>query len=72
MCIDVDTPDYIDRLRDDVSPVMVAEALERRLADPLSHAEREAMRIDYIESKSPRRYAESLLGLLTEAAGGTQ
>ena len=70
LCVDVDTPGYVDRLPDDVSPVMVAEALEHRLAHPIPHAEREAMRLDYIERKSPQRYAQQLLGLLTEAVGG--
>lgn len=70
LCVDVDTPAYIDRLPDDVSPVMVAEALEHRITNPIPHADREAMRIDYIERKSPARYAQQLLGLLTEAAGG--
>ena len=70
LCVDVDTPAYIDRLPDDVSPVMVAEALEYRLAHPLSHAEREELRVDYIDRKSPKRYAEALLDLLVESAGG--
>ena len=35
LCADVDTPAFIDRLPDDVSPVMVAEAIEQRLANPL-------------------------------------
>jgi glycosyltransferase involved in cell wall biosynthesis len=68
LAIDVDTPDYVDRLPDDVSPVMVAEAIERRLADPIGHDVREQLRREYLERKSPRRYAELLLALLQEAA----
>ena len=64
LAIDVDTPDFIDRLPDDVSPVMVAEAIETALAHPRTLEEREAMRREYLEEKSPLRYAEQLLGLL--------
>jgi hypothetical protein len=71
LCTDVDTPGYVDRLPDDVSPVMVAEALEYRLGHPIPHSEREAMRADYIQRKSPRRYAEQLLVLLGEVAGSS-
>jgi len=45
---------------------MVAEALEHRLAHPIPHAEREAMRLDYIDRKSPQRYAQELMDLLLE------
>ncbi len=68
LAVDVDTPAYVDRLPDYVSPVMVAEAIEHRLANPISHDEREQLRREYLERKSPRRYAEQLLGLLTEVA----
>ncbi len=67
LAIDVDTPDFVDRLPDDVSPVMVAEAIERRLADPIAPDVRERMRVEYLDRKSPRRYAEALLGLLVES-----
>lgn len=69
LAIDVDTPDFIERLPDDVSPVMVAEAVERALAHPRSLEEREAMRQAYLVEKSPERYAERLLGLLQRASG---
>ena len=64
LAIDVDTPAFIDRLPDDVSPVMVAEAIETALANPRSLEEREALRRDYLKEKSPQRYAEQMLGLL--------
>jgi hypothetical protein len=67
LAVDVDTPEFVDRLPDDVSPVMVAEAIERRLADPIPHEAREHLRREYLERKSPRRYAELLFGLLEEA-----
>jgi glycosyltransferase involved in cell wall biosynthesis len=69
LAIDVDTPTYVDRLPDDVSPVLVAEAVERALANPVPHAEREEMRRAYLDAKSPARYAEALLALLNETAG---
>jgi len=61
LCVDVDTPAYVHRLPDAVSPVMVAEAIERALAHPMPQAEREAERHAYLDRKSPRRYAELLL-----------
>ena len=64
LAIDVDTPAFIDRLPDDVSPVMVAEAIETALSHPQSLEEREALRREYLAEKSPQRYAEQLLGLL--------
>lgn len=64
LAIDVDTPDFIDRLPDDVSPVMVAEAIETALAHPRSLEEREAMRREYLGERSPAVYADRLLGLL--------
>ncbi len=76
LAIDVDTPAYVDRLPDDVSPVMVAEAIEHRLAHPIPHEDRERQRLEYLDRKSPKRYAELLLEVLTEVAttprrGGT-
>ena len=66
LVVDVDTPTYIDRLPDEVSPLMVAEALEYRLANPVPAAEREEQRRTYIAAKSPRVYAERLLAILRE------
>jgi glycosyltransferase involved in cell wall biosynthesis len=68
LAIDVDTPAFINRLPDDVSPVMVAEAIEAALAQPRSLEEREAMRREYLEEKSPQRYADHLLRLLADPA----
>lgn len=70
ICLDVDTPPFVDQLPDDVSPVMVAEAVERRLADPWDDEALERMRRDYLERKSPARYAEELHRmLLTHVTG---
>lgn len=67
LAIDVDTPAFIDRLPDEMSPLMVAEALEYRLANPMDPVAKEQQRLDYLDRKSPRRYAEALLALLQEA-----
>ncbi len=70
LAADVDAPSFVDRLPDDVSPVMVAEAIEYRMANPIPAHEREVIRRDYLDRKSPQRYAEELLALLTEHALG--
>lgn len=69
LTIDVDTPPFIDRLPDEVSPLMVAEALEYRLAHPVPADERELQRREYLIAKSPKVYAEQLLTILREGAG---
>jgi hypothetical protein len=71
LAIDVGTPDFIERLPDDVSPVMVAEAIEHAVTHPRSLEEREQMRQQYLEEKSPERYAEQLLALLNQTADRT-
>ncbi len=68
LAIDVDTPGYVERLPDDVSPVLVAEAVERVLANPLSEGDREEMRRAYLDAKSPARYAQAFLALLSSSA----
>ena len=68
LCVDVDTPPFVDRLPDDVSPIMVAEAIEHRLANPWSPDEIEAMRVDYLDRKSPARYAAELHEILLGVA----
>ena len=43
---------------------MVAEAIEYRRAHPADREVIETQRIDYLERKSPRVYAEELLAVL--------
>jgi len=62
--VDVDPPAFITALPDAVSPVMVAEAIEAALGDPMPAEEREDLRRLYLEEKSPDRYARALLELL--------
>jgi len=61
---DVGAPGYIDRLGDDLSPVLVAEAVEYRLRHPWDPANLERMHRDYLEAKSPARYAQLLLAAI--------
>ena len=68
LAIDVGTPDYVDRLPDDVSSLMVAEAIEHRLLHPIDADAREIQRLAYLDAMSPARYAQRLLGLLEEVA----
>jgi hypothetical protein len=63
---DVDAPVFVDRLPDDVSPVQVAEAIEQRLSTRWGAEDLELLRLDYVEQKSPARYATSLLDCLRE------
>ena len=64
VCIDVDTPDFIDQLPDDVSSVMVAQRIEYRMSNPQDPTAIETQRKDYLERKSPQRYAHELLKML--------
>ena len=64
VCIDVDTPDFIDQLPDDVSSVMVAQQIEYRMSNPHDPTAIETQRQDYLERKSPQRYAHELLKML--------
>jgi len=61
VCVDVDTPAFIDRLPDDVSAIMVAQAIEERIANPHDVQEIEVQRRAYLAQKSPKEYAQQLL-----------
>jgi glycosyltransferase involved in cell wall biosynthesis len=71
LCTDVDTPDFIDRLPDDVSPVTLAEAIEYRLANPIDGETREAMRSEYLARKSPAVYARAWFEMLSDVGRTT-
>ena len=66
LCRDVDAPAFIERLPDVVSPVTLAEAIERQVASPLPWNEIEALRRKYVQSHSPQRYAEQLMEVIRE------
>jgi hypothetical protein len=65
VCVDVDTPAFIDRLPDDVSAIMVAQAIEQRIANPHNPEDIESQRRRYLDEKSPEQYARQLLQHLT-------
>ena len=67
--MDVGAPAYVDQLPDDVSSLILAEAIERRLRHPHDPVEREAQRLAYLAEKSPEIYARRLLALVEEAIG---
>lgn len=66
VCVDVDTPEFIDQLPDDVSSVMVAQAIEHRNKNPHDPAVIESQRVNYLQRKSPQRYAHELLKMLED------
>ncbi|MBU6280577.1 MAG: hypothetical protein KGN78_15165, partial [Actinomycetales bacterium] len=66
LCQDVDTPAYVDRLPDEVSPLLVAEAVQARLSNLWDDGTREAMRQEYLLGKRPEVYARRLLDLLQQ------
>jgi glycosyltransferase involved in cell wall biosynthesis len=64
LAIDVDAPEYVYRLPDQVSAVTVAEAIEGALENPLDPNELAVARDRYLFGKTPTLYAERLLGVL--------
>ena len=69
LCEDVDTPDYVHRLPDAVSPVIVAEAVENLLASPRDPNALETARQTYIAGKSAHLYAQELHSFLVGVIG---
>lgn len=67
LCRDVDTPAFIERLPDAVSPVTVAEAIERHITSPIPWVRREEACREYLSSHSPEIYARQLLSIIREA-----
>jgi len=66
LCTDVDAPAFIERLPDALSPVTVAEAIERHIIElrsdqQTSWQERDAARREYLTSHSPEIYAQQLI-----------
>jgi glycosyltransferase involved in cell wall biosynthesis len=64
LAVDVDAPSYVKRLPDWVSPVMVAQEVEKLILSPLTPAEKEADRVTYLAGKDPKLYAEKLLEVI--------
>ena len=66
LAIDVDAPPYIHRLPDNTSSLLVAEAIEKLAQVPIDPQVREAQRIAYLATKTPREYAKQLTGVIEE------
>jgi glycosyltransferase involved in cell wall biosynthesis len=66
LCADVGTPDYIEALPDDVSPVIVAEGIESALARTRDPEKLELARREYIDRMSSAHYARRLLSVCEE------
>ena len=66
LAIDVDAPDYIHRLPDNTSPLLVAEAIERQIRTPLEPDVREHQRRAYLVTKTPQEYAAKLAVVVEE------
>jgi hypothetical protein len=64
LCVDVEAPEYVYRLPDAISPVTVAEAIEKTLAAPMPAEEVERQRREYLERLAPSLYAQRLRSLL--------
>ena len=64
LAIDVDAPDYIHRLPDNISSLMVAEAIEKVVTKDPDFSVIESQRIAYLAGKTPELYARKLLDYL--------
>jgi glycosyltransferase involved in cell wall biosynthesis len=64
LCVDVDPPAFIRSLPNAMSPVLVAEAVQDALRDPMPLQERDRLRKEYLARRSPENYARALLELL--------
>jgi len=69
LAVDVDAPSYIHRLPDNVSALMVAEAVVEFLNQERDLMADETSRQVYLAGKSPKLYAELLLELLVSQVG---
>ncbi len=68
LAIDVDAPGYIHRLPENVSALLVAEAIETVLESDFDSSSIEPERIAYLAGKQPELYAEKLLDYLKTIA----
>lgn len=68
LCVDVGAPEFVTRLPDEVSSLMVAEAVEAAIRAPLAPEVREAQRVAYLAGNTPELYARALLDILEGVA----
>jgi FkbM family methyltransferase len=61
MADDMGLPAFVRRVPDDFSPLLVAEALEAALSDPVEAESLEAQRQDYLRAHSVQSYGTQLL-----------
>ena len=66
LAIDVDAPNYIHRLADNTSSLLVAEAIEALAITPLDPELREAQRVAYLATKTPEEYARQLATVIED------
>ncbi len=64
LAIDVDAPDYIHRLPENISSLIVAEAIEKVLSEGSASKASELQRVAYLAKKTPNIYARKLLEYL--------
>jgi hypothetical protein len=68
LAVDVDAPGYIRRLPENVSALLVAEAIESVLERDSDSSSIESERIAYLAGKQPQLYAQKLLDYLETIA----
>ena len=66
LAVDIDAPEYIYRLPENVSPLLVAEAIEEAQMSPPDATTIEMQRAEYLQQLSPEVYARRLLQVLKE------
>ena len=64
---DIDAPAFVSAVPEYVSPVMVAQSVEQLLKNRLPDSRREKLRLEYLESHSPEKYARELLAVLHDS-----
>ncbi len=69
LATDVDAPEYIRRLPDNVSALLVAEAIESVLESDFDSSSIESERIVYLAGNRPQLYAQKLFDYLETIAG---
>ena len=65
---DIDAPSFVSAVPEYVSPVMVAQALEQLVNNPVPATVIEDLRSEYLQSHSPEKYALEFLAVLQESA----
>ena len=63
---DIDAPDYIYRVSENVSPLLVAEAIEDVMGNPPGPSTIAAQRAEYLRRQSPEIYASRLRDVIHE------